>query len=344
MFWFNKKQKNYLGLDIGASSIKLVDLKKKDERYHLKNYSIVHLGKLAKVGKQEDEDILKEKGKLIKKAIKEAGIDSKKANLSVPVYSSFSILINFPSKMPKSEIASAVKYEAKKYVPVSISEVALDWSLIPSYEEDEPQRVLLVAVPKEIIDYYNQIAKLAGIKVEIIEGESFSLVRSLIGNDKSSMAIIDWGFHSINVTVVDQGYIRGVHNLENGGLKITRAISDKFGFSLDKAEDKKISLSEKKDDSLVKNIINKELEDVLFEIKKIIDSYQSRKGKKIEKFILSGGSAKLYGLADLLSGRLNAEVSIGDPFARVSYSSNLKPLIKKIGPSLAVAVGLAMKD
>jgi type IV pilus assembly protein PilM len=344
VFWFGKKQKKYLGVDIGASSIKMVELKKKDERYRLENYSVVYLGKFAKMKPQEDSELLEKRANLIKKAIEKAGINSKKAGFAVSVYSSFSTLVNFPEEMPKEEIAESVKYEAKKYVPVSISDVALDWSIIPPLKKGNPQQVLLIAVPKDVINNYQQIAKISGLKINSIEEESFPLVRSLVGNDKTPLVLVDWGARSVGVTIIDRGYIRGIHNLEKGGFAITRSISRKAQLDLEQAEKKKLSLSGDRRNNSVEGIIEDQLKNIFYEIKKIVDSYQNENNKEVEKCILSGGSAQLYGLADQLSNELKIDVSTGDPFARVDYPVELKSAIKKIGPSLAVAAGLAMKE
>lgn len=343
MLWFGKKQKKYLGVDIGASSIKMVELEKQDERYRLKNYSIVYLGKLARVPHRKDSDFFEKKADLIKKAMDRAGIKAKKAGFSVPVHSSFTTVINFPAEMSKEEIASSVRYEAKKYIPVSVSEVALDWSLIPSSGKGDTNKVLLVAVPKDTIEQYSLTAKRAGLKIGSIEEESFPLVEALVGNDKSSLVLVDWGFWSVNVVIVDEGYVRSVHNLEKGGLRVTRAISESANISLEKAEDEKLKLSRNSSSGRFKEVINKQLEDMVYEVKKIIDSYQDEKGKKIEKCILSGGGARLAGAVDYFNHKLQLDVSVGDPFARIDYSSELKPVIKNIGPSLAVAAGLARK-
>jgi len=356
MFLFKKKPKNYLGIDIGASAVKFVEIEKKEGRHELKNYAIYPLDKYLKrsnyqVGLSSAKITNEEIAEIIKRTIKEANIVSREVYLSVPVYSSFSTTIDFPI-MPEKEIAAAVPFEAKKYIPVPISEVVLDWSIInplsKSSGKQSSQQVLLVAVPKDLINNYNQIIRLTGLNIRAIEEETFSLSRALVGNDKSTIVLIDAGARSISVSIVDDGYIRSIHNLEMGGVKLNKTIAKQMDISLEKAEELKKALltsqSANEQDSQLKGIIHSSLEIVVAEIKKIIDSYQDKYARKIEKCILVGGGIQLFDFIDFLTKRLSLDISLGDPFARVIYPSLLKPALKELGSCLTVAAGLAMRE
>lgn len=352
VFLFKKKPKTCLGIDIGTSLVKVVELEISEGRYQLKNYAtyslMEHLKKAGyQIGSESAKISNEDMADVIIKTLKEAKIESREACLSVPVYSSFSTLIDFPA-MSAKEIAAAVPLEARKYVPVPVSEVVLDWSIIESPGQQESQQVLLVAVPKEVIINYNQIVRLVGLRIKAIEEETFSLSRSLVGNDKSAILLIDAGARSINVSIVDGGYIRGTHNLEMGGLKISKSIAQEMSLGLEEAErlKKEVSTNQSADEkkSQIKGSINSSLGVIALEIKKILDSYQTKYTRRIEKCVLAGGSVQLFGFADYLTNKLGLEVSVGQPFARVSYPSLLQPAIKELGPALAVAIGLAMRE
>jgi type IV pilus assembly protein PilM len=352
MFLFKKKPKSCLGIDIGASAVKLVELEREEGRHKLINYAIFSLEKYLKnKDKQIDSGALKlsneEMAEIIKRTIEKAKIKSRDVYLSAPVYSSFYTLIDFPN-MTEKEIEAAIPFEARKYVPVPISEVILDWSIVNSPNSQNIQQALLIAVPKKIINDYKQIVRLAGLNLKGIEGETFSLTRALIGNDKSVIILIDNGARSINISIIDGGYIRVTHNLEIGGRKITKAIAQQMNFSLEKAEELKRNLSNSQSvdqvDSQLKGVIQSSLGVIIIEIKKIIDSYQNKYNRKIEKCILVGGGVNLFGFMDYLVNKLSLDVSKGNPFARVLYPDALKPDLKDLGLSLAVAVGLAMRE
>lgn len=350
MFLFKKEPNSLLGIDIGASAVKLVEIEKQGGRRKLKNYGIFPLPEYLQSKNYKDSlELLKvpaeEIAEIIKKVIQEAKIKSRDACVSIPVYSSFFTLIDLPN-MSEKEIAAAVPFEARKYVPVPIAEVVLDWSIISQSDKKSTRQVLIVAVPKEIIARYKQIIKLSGLKLRRMEAETFSLARALVGNDKSVISIIDAGARSINVSVVDGGFIRANNNLEMGGLKIVDTISQQMKLSPQNMEKLKktilvsglsgIQNTEVKD--MIKSIFNV----ILVEIKKITDSYQSKHNRKIEKYVLVGGISQTFDLVDYFTDKLDAEVFLGNPFARVVYPSLLEPAIKEIGPVLAVSTGLAM--
>lgn len=378
MFLFRGKSKTSLGVDIGASAIKLVELQNEDERYELMNYAIYSLGGHLRKNKYQtgNKSFLlstKEIAKALKTTMEQAEIEAKKAYFSVPVAFSFSTVINFP-KMPENELASAVSYEAQKYVPVPISEVVLDWSIIghlktKSFKANNSNselkssefngskdneaktdnegkldslQVLLVAVPKKLFENYREISELAGLEIEAIEEEAFSLSRALIGNDKSTIVLVDLGARSVNVSIVDEGRIWLSHNLEVGGIQLTKEIANNLGMDINEAEKIKKQLSQKMDSVKLKSIVHEVMDPVIIEIKRIIESYQKRYSKRVDKCILAGGGAGIADFENYLSNKTGLDISLGNPFARMVYSRELETALKQIGPGLAVAVGLAM--
>lgn len=351
MFLFKRKPKSYLGVDIGASAVKLVELEKEEGRPKLKNYGVFSLKEyLKQKWYQAPSEFRKlpneELAGVIKETIKEAKIISQDVYLSLPVYSSFSTLIDFPT-MSKKEIDAAIPFEAKKHVPVPISEVILDWSIVGQPTQQRGLQVLLIAVTKEIINDYKKIIQLAGLNLLALESEIFSLSRALVGNDRSTIILIDIGARSVSVSIVDDSYIRVIGNLEMGGLKLTKTISQQMNLSLEEAEKFKKTLSANQlineQSSQLKGIIQLVLDTLIFEIKKIIDSYQSKYNRKVEKCILVGGGFQTSGFVEYLTNKLSLEVLVGNPFARVIYPPLLEPVLKELGPSLAVAVGLAVR-
>ncbi len=325
---FGKKSKASLGIDLGFFSIKIVELEKKDGQLHLINYALVQNKDEAifKIGEMKET----EAANILKTLLERAGIKSRRASISLSVEKTFSIVMELP-QMPENELASAVQYEAHKYVPVPLEEVVLDWSVVSSPglssvlgREEKPSvaavssdsakpanggekaagiQVLLVAVPKEIINKIARIAKIAGLELAALEQGGFSLVRSLIGNDKSIYVIVDLGSKSTDLIIVDQGFIRLTHNLES---------------------------------------INREL--ILMEIDKVVNIYQMRYNKKVGQCFLAGGRAMEKDLFDFLSGKLKISVKRGDPFARLVAPPQLSSTLKELGPQMALAVGLAMRE
>ncbi|PIV10427.1 MAG: hypothetical protein COS49_00580 [Candidatus Portnoybacteria bacterium CG03_land_8_20_14_0_80_41_10] len=349
MFLFKKKLKSHLGIDIGASAIKLVELELEEGRHKLKNYSIFSLKDYLKenwyqipseTGKLSND----EQASIIREALKEAKIKSSTAFLSLPVYSTFSTLIDFPA-MSEKEIETAIPYEAKKYVPLPLNEVVLDWSIVNSLEKQKGLQVLLMAVPKKIIDDSKKILQSANLSLSALESEVFSLSRSLVGNDKSTLMLIDIGARSVSLSIVDDGYVRMIGNLEMGGLKLTKTISQQMKIDLEEAEKLKKNLPIGQGNAAIqlKEAIHSVLDTIIFEVKKVIDAHQNKYKQQVSKCILVGGGIQVPGLTDYFINKLGVEVSLGNPFARVIYPPLLEPTLKELSPSLAVAVGLAMR-
>lgn len=294
------KINNCLGIDIGTNILKIVELKKDKERLKLENYGLASpfLGNNAKDFKTSALPE-KELADLIKLVLKEAQIKTQQAVISLPIFSSFSVLIDLPP-LSEKELAAAIPFEARKYIPVPIDEVALDWLII------EKNQVLVVAVPNEIINKYAQVAKLANLNVLNFEQEAFSLSRVLIGNDPKTYLLIDIGSRGSSVIIVSNGFV-----IESYAMEPINPLS------------------------------------ICEAIKKVVDIYKKRYNKNIENCILTGSDAVindkllLQNLSICLTGM---EIIVGNPFARVLYSSQLEADLKKLGPSLAVAVGLAMRE
>lgn len=295
---------------------------------------------------------------------------AKDAVFSLPVFSTFITLIDLPF-MEKQELANSLVFEAKKYIPVPMEEVQFSWSVVenisglpgqasasinkssplPSAQLEAPSnkmQVLLVAVPNEIITKYKNIAKSLGVNAGF-EIETFSLVRSLVKkgiDDKGVVVIVDMGFKSTEICLIDGGLLRLSHNFETSGASLTKALSTSLNVSFEGAEDLKtkkglkLSFSEKSAlDSLMPLI-----DMIVFEIERTIINYHQRTGRRAQKIILSGGTANMSGIVDYFSNHLGVVVTVADPFSRVSCPSSLNQNLRDLGPTFSVAVGLAEKN
>ena len=133
--------------------------------------------------------------------------------------------------MPESEIPEAVKYEAPRRIPLPISEVVLDWQLIkggPSKEGKTPLRVLLVAVPNNVIEQYQRVAQGAGLKIQALEAEVFAVMRSLVKyQDKTGVVcLIDVGERSTTINIVSQGILKISHSFDISGEDFNRVLAN----------------------------------------------------------------------------------------------------------------------
>ncbi|MEK7203243.1 MAG: pilus assembly protein PilM, partial [Patescibacteria group bacterium] len=207
-------------------------------------------------------------------------------------------------------------------------------------------KVLLIAAPRVLVKKYIDIFKLTRINLLSLETETFALIRALLGSDKSTIMTVELGAATTDLSIVSQSLPLLNLSIDIGGLTITKAIGNDLNIGLERAEQFKydlgINLIESRDNIIPKTIIET-ISPIVNEIKYAIDLFQNKNNKKVEKIILSGGSALLINFADYLSKILDINVIIGNPWSCVSYPVNLKPIIEEIGPRFAIAIGLAMR-
>ncbi len=337
MGFFSKKQFSFVGVDIGASSMKMVELTKERGRPRLRTYGSVSLTGLLEQESEENEKIFIELGK---KLLREAHIQTRLAVTALPMYAVFSSVIQLPKLKPK-EMQEAVKWEAKKVIPLPLEEMILDWKIIHEKNPLDPHstRVLLTSAPKKLIQKYVDRFGKMGLKLLSLETEAFALIRSLIGNDTSTVMMIDFGDRTTNIMIVSDGVPILSRSIEQGGREITTLLARQTGLVLEKAEDYKKDLR----DALTQEI-KEALTPVIDEIKYSFTLYENQHKKKIEKVILTGGSSVFPGLTEHLSEALFLKTYLGNPWARLIYPEDLGSLLQAVGPSMSVAVGLAMRE
>ena len=331
-------------MDIGSSNIKIAQLRSKDNQFVLETYGMVNVSyQIA----NKDGASIKDTANLLKKLVEKAGVTTNKVVASLPNNSVFTSVIEMP-KLPESELKVAVEFEAKKYVPLPLQEVALSWSILDDKKSkvgnpvaDSRVKVLLTAVPTVVIDNYVKVFQMAGLEADALEIEALALIRSLIGEDLNNNLLIDIGAKSTSVNLVDSGYLRLSKNLNIGGDTITTGLAQSLSVNFSRAEQFKKDFGLASGTAQIPQVMRPILDIIKNEAGQLINLFESR-GQKIDKIILTGGGSKLPSLREYLS-TLGKPVIAANPWARVSYPEKLKPVIEPLGLNLAVAMGLAMR-
>ncbi len=356
------KPKSRLGIDIGTSAIKIVELSQDKGRWKLENYGIYELhsdGGVADTAKSIMDLSDAEIAAAIGQILTTAGMKSRQAVASVSSFSTFATVIEMPYTT-EEELAKTIPFEARKYIPVPIDQVVLDWSIIGVVGDDGPVslpqapaaqgtnvmvEVFLAAVPKDETARYQRIMKAAGIDLVALELENSSLVRALLGNDLSLTAIVNIGGRSSTIVVVSKGYERLGHNYEIGGYEMTKAIATALSISEDQAEalKRKYGLIDNPDNK-IRGAMMPLVDMMVFETKKTIESFEQSKGQHISRIVLIGGLANTPGLAQYVKDRIGRDVFIGNVFARLMYPEELGPLTQSLSSTISVAVGAAMRE
>lgn len=351
--------KGKLGIDIGTAAIKIVELEKSGGRFVLKNYGLFELtGVDAQTPNQNlGQSILKLPDQEIvwgiRELIKKGNIKSTDVVASIPSFSTFSTIIEMPY-LSEQDLAKALPLEAKKYIPIPLTEVVLDWSIIdidkgagpvnPTLKPTAVQ-VFLAAVPRDETERYKRITKSAGLNLKALELENTALIRALLGNDLSPTAIINIGGRSTSIVIVDKGYERVSHNYEIGGFEITKSIARSLNVSLEKAEDLKRKLGLKEvDENIVNEAMVSLIDMMVFETKKTIANYEAARNQKISRILLVGGLSNMPNFINYFKQKLGAEILGANAFARIVYPQTLAPAIQELANTFSIAAGLAMRE
>ncbi|MFA5247763.1 MAG: type IV pilus assembly protein PilM [Patescibacteria group bacterium] len=336
---------NYIGVDIGTSSVKMVELGKKANKIELITY-----GYSEGVREGFSDDWLKNPGyvaMVIDKIYRQMGGSAEKAVATLPAFSVFSSIINLHN-VDKKSLAQAVEWEAKKFIPLPLEEMILDWKIITSLSgKKEDTNVFLTGSPKKLVKKYVDIFRKTIVTLASLETETFSLIRSLLGDDKSTVMIVEIGAANADICVVKNGIPVVSRSLDMGGMGITKAIASALNIGTLRAEQFKRDLGVSANiagSTVVPKTIAGSAGAIVEEVRYLINVFQNKSEDKIEKVILSGGSAMLPNLAPFMSEKLNMNVVVGDPWARVFCQPELKPILSEIGPSFSVAIGSALRE
>jgi len=348
----------FLGIDIGTSFIKVVELSSWAGRRSLENYGEVSAEFLYKKPFRtfEKSTLLlstEDVSRAIKAIIEEANIKSQKVAFSIPDFSSFFTTFELPS-MSKEEVSQAVRAEARRHVPLPLAEVILDWQIInrPGRNKAENLEILLVAVPNEVVNQYQNIATNLNLKLSVLEAEVFGLVRSLAkSEEKGIIGLVDIGARSTSCSIIEKRVLNISRSFDISGDSLTERISKGLSVDYKKAEELKkkygilpLGGAGKEDENHVRDILIPLIDLIISEIDKIFMNFYLKEKKEVEKIILAGGNAFLPGLFEYFKDHFTKrEVVIANPFSKIFFPPILDKTLKEIGPSYAIAVGMALR-
>lgn len=351
----------FLGVDIGSSSIKVAQLKKEKERALLETYGELSLAKytLSDGGGVVGRSARLLESQLIealKDLMREAQIKATKAIASIPLKDSFLTTMDLP-EFADADMKEAVPYEARKYIPIPISEVVLDWRVLPPKSEEQKsasigsakktfRTVLLAATPKETIAKYKNIFEKVGLEIAALEIEVFSFARVALRRDWETSLIMDIGASSVKLMMADGGAVRASHSLDRGSQELTLALSQSLGVDWDRAEilKRESGIIKKPETEGVAAVLEPLVELWASEGERFLLNWKRKGGGSASKVLVGGGGALLRGIEDLLVKRFGVEVLVVNPFSKVVYPAFLEPALREVGATFTNAVGLALRE
>jgi type IV pilus assembly protein PilM len=353
---FFKKEGSVLGIDIGSSAIKIVQIKKKHGKAVLETYGELALGPYAGIEVGRAANLPPEKVvEAIKDILREAKTTTVSCGASLPLSASLIIFVNIPP-VPEKQIGDVIAIEARKYIPVPLSEVLLDWSLIPKEEgyvsdektekaEKQMSEVLIVAIHNENIQTYQSIMSGSGLAPSFYEIEIFSSIRAVVDQGMGTAMIIDMGARATKLYIVERGILRSSHIINKGSQDITLALSKALSISVSEAENLKRvhGLKGGAEYKELTEIVTVNLDYVFYEANSTLLNYQKKFSKNVSKVILTGGGVLLKGFTELAKISFQTDIVYANPFAKLETPAFLSAEFAQAGPEFAVAIGAALR-
>ncbi|OGG57436.1 hypothetical protein A2853_03675 [Candidatus Kaiserbacteria bacterium RIFCSPHIGHO2_01_FULL_55_17] len=358
------KEGSFLGIDIGTSSAKIVQLRASHGAAVLETYGEIALGpyggqpvgKTVKLSPEKTAEALTD-------LMKEANVTARVGGVSVPFSASLISVLNFP-KVDEATLKRMVPIEARKYIPVPVSEVSLDWFVIPHDEMEhsaldriqptspkpQGQEVLLVAIHNNAVSALQMVMATAGIHADFYEIEIFGTVRSSLSHGLAPVLIVDIGASTTKLYIVERGIVRLTHLISSGGQQMTETLGRSLNWEFEKAERVKrerglqdsTAYSTDENDR-IKTALLSTLSRLFSEINRVLLSYGQRYNKNVSHVVLTGGGASLPGLSAHAKASLSVNVEVADPFARTEAPAFLADVLREIGPGFSVSVGLVLR-
>lgn len=346
---FSKEVKSVLGVDIGTSSIKVVQLRREHGRVVLETYGAIALGPYAGVEIGRATALGAEKiAEALKDVIREANVTTQDAAISIPYSSSLVSIIKLPASVEK-QLAQVVPIEARKYIPVPINEVLLDWFVVSGGKggqgDKDKLEVLLVAIHNDTIAKFRNIASEATLSAAFFEIEVFSAVRASLEHGLAPIAVVDIGAATTKFYVVERGLIRESHIINHGSQDLTLAASRALGLTVAQAEERKrkLGLLATPENADLKRSLELSLAPLFSELARTVSSWEQRNNQTLTALVMTGGGSALKGLKEYMQSKVQNEVRLADPFAKTQAPAFLEAILKEAGPEFSVAVGLALR-
>ncbi len=347
---------NVVGVDIGSSSIKLVQVKKKGGKAVLETYSTLALGPYGSTDIGATTNLSAEiLAKALADAVREGGITTTTAAFSIPSSASLVFIVELPPNIDEKDFANIIPTEARKYIPVPITEVTLDYWVIPRHEDptievkpaDMPRtEVLVAAIHNETLTKYHDLAKAAGLDAGIFEIEIFSEIRSSFMHELSAVLIMDVGASKTKLAIVEYGIVRTFHIINRGSFDITTNISHSLTIPFAAAEDLKrqAGLVGTTGDALAASSVAKLATDyILSEASTVIQNFERKYNKPVSKVLVSGAGSLLLGFRERTAEVLRIDTVGSNPFDKVAVPVFVQGVLKDTGPEFSIALGVALR-
>ncbi len=350
MFSFGSKA--VLGLDIGSSAVKIVELSGSGTSYTIQRVGYAPLPAEAIVqGSFMNAPAI---SSAIREAYEAGRFKVKDVAAAVSGHAVIVKRIQLPGQSPE-ELDETIKWEAEQYIPFDINEVNLDYQVLQEESADGQMDVLLVAAKKDLIDDYMGVINDAGLSLAVMDVDAFALGNMYESNydcaNDGAVALVDIGASVININVMNGTLPVFTRDITSGGNQYTEEIQKTLNVSFEEAERIKVGSG---DEEVSRDVVPQEVEEamrevseqLLGEIQRSLDFYRATTSNvPITKVLMCGGASQVPGLERLFAERIDVPFEIANPFNRIDLAGSVggEDRVRELGPALSVAVGLGMR-
>jgi len=346
---FGKRSKNIVGLDIGSSSIKILELKKKGDEYYAEKIAYSTISSEAIVeGAIMDAALVVE---TISGLLNQLNIKNPNVGISISGHSVIIKKITLPI-MPQEELAESIKWEAESYVPFNIEEVNLSYQYLGDEPDGQNMSLLLVVAKKDKVSDYTNVVTQCGKNPVLVDVDAFALqncFEAIYGVPSGEkIALVNIGASVMNFNVLIDGQSSFWRDITYGGNQYTEAIMKELSLNTEQAE--ALKKGEAVAGHTLEEIIpvcNLVTEELINELRKTLDfCCSSLQIDKIDRIVLAGGCSKVVNLSSLVQQKLQTPVEILNPFTKIKYNESAydPAWVNDIGPAMAIATGLAIRE
>jgi type IV pilus assembly protein PilM len=345
-----KKRPPLLGVDISASSVKVLELSQAGEHFRVERYAVEPMPQNAMVEHSITE--VDQVAQAIARAVKRSGTRLKHAALAVPGSHVISKIVSMPAGLNDHDMQTQIEMEADRHIPYPLDEVNMDFQVLGSTSEGADQvNVLLAACRKEIVDDYAAVADGAGLTPTVIDIETYAMENAYglialnmagAGMEKT-VALMDIGATTTTINVMHNS--RSVYTRDHtfGGRQLTEEIQRRYGLSYEEA-----GLAKKQGglpDNYQTDVLRPFMEALCQEVMRALQFfYSSSPFNSVDQVLLAGGCAQIAGIDELLAARVGVAAAVANPFSNMSLATRIKPqMLGADAPSLMISCGLALR-
>jgi type IV pilus assembly protein PilM len=280
--------------------------------------------------------------------LRESSVTTNDSGISIPFSRSLLTLITLPRRDDPEEQRTMVELEARKYIPVPVSEVQLDWFVIPEplnegAQPSDKMKVLIVAVHNDELKLLEGVVQGANLAASFYEIEIFSTIRSCVEEPVQPVLVLDIGASATKVYVVEHGVVAFSHNIPQGGQDVTRSISTAHGIPVSQAENAKKEFGFTPTQTYARSTMETVFGRIFDEARRVMSQYEQANQKAMSGLVLTGGGGVTKGLGEYAKNIFSIPVTVADPFKKTEAPAFMRPVLQEIGPEFAVAVGLALR-